>query len=220
MSTPSALPASQAARPGHAAAANEPSLQHTSFPAVGRHSSGSFVRQVSQSGQDVADVQWRPGASETLAYDVDSETVNHSQLFVLAIPSMTPRLILTARFFNGFIWSPSGASLAVASVSAPPEPKGLLQLVPASGGAATTVLSSSGNGFEPAAWWPDRRGVLYWFDEDFSASIAADGLRLDSIDLSTGKSTTLATALTYRNWLAWAPAGSAVAIVAGSDRTS
>jgi hypothetical protein len=82
------------------------------------------------------------------------------------------------------------------------------------------VLSSTGNGFEPASWWPNGGGILYWFDPDFSASIAADGLALDSLNLSTEKSTTLAATLTYKDWLAWAPSGSVVAIVAGSDRVT
>lgn len=75
------------------------------------------------------------------------------------------------------------------------------------------------NGYvELAGWWPDGRGLLFWSDPAGSASIAADGLDLDSLELSTLELRTLATTLVHPDWLAWAPDGRTVAVVAGGDR--
>ena len=127
---------------------------------------------------------------------------------------------------QSMVWSPKGRELALGV--APPEPPrtapgvhtGRLLIVPAAGGHATTVAQQVGSGITVAEWWPDAQGLLYWVDTGFSSSIAADGLPLDSVPLSGGTPTTLATTLVGDRWLAVDsnPGANRVAVVAGAGR--
>lgn len=60
---------------------------------------------------------------------------------------------------------------------------------------------------------------MFWSDPAGSASIAADGLSLESLEFAAGKATNLATTLTYANWLAWSPNGRTLAVVDGGNRS-
>jgi hypothetical protein len=99
-----------------------------------------------------------------------------------------------------------------------PHPQGRLELIPESGDTTQTLLRSSVNGYEPAAWSPDHQELLFWTDPEFSSSIAADGLALSSLNLTTRRSTPLGTTLTHRSWIAWSPLGHEVAVVVGTGR--
>jgi hypothetical protein len=104
-------------------------------------------------------------------------------------------------------------------VDQPGAGKGFLEIAPLDGTAGRTVYTLANNGYvELASWWPGGQGLLFWDDPDGSASIAADGLVLDSLELSNLKVSALATTLVYGNWVAWSPNGKTVAVVAGGDR--
>lgn len=116
-------------------------------------------------------------------------------------------------------WSPSGRDLIVSTVAhSAAGGVGRLVLLVIGSHRVRVVATSHAYAFDLAGWWPDGKGLLYWKDQDFSASIAADGLPLVSRELSSGRTLTLATMLRYPDWLAWAPSGGTVAIVAGADR--
>lgn len=68
-----------------------------------------------------------------------------------------------------------------------------------------------------AAFWPDGKGLLFWDDPLYSASLAADGLPLESV-APGGRPRTLATTLVQRSLLAFVPGGGAVALQEGGDR--
>src|ERR1700733_335601 len=96
---------------------------------------------------------------------------------------------------------------------------GDLETLPASGGPAAVVRSWAGGLLELAGWWPDGSGLLYWPDSQGSASLAADGLPLDSIQLGSGAPRTLvATMLVHGSWIAFAPGGHELAVVSGGNR--
>ena len=65
---------------------------------------------------------------------------------------------------------------------------------------------------------PTGRACCFGTTPPGSASIAADGLDLDSLELSDLKLRPLATTLVYQDWVAWSPDGRTVAVVAGGDR--
>jgi TolB protein len=101
----------------------------------------------------------------------------------------------------------------------PQAEKGFIKISPVDGQAGRTVYTLADYGYAVlAGWWPDGKGLLFWNDPAGSASIAADGLALDSLELSDMKLRSLATTLVYQDWVAWSPDGRTVAVVAGGDR--
>jgi len=189
---------------------------------------GAGAHQVSPAGDDVSEFAWVPGQqSEEIAFSVFN-TASYSSKIFLAAPA-SPKLHEFGAYSDliGFSVSPSGTALAVSSRQGPPPSgdkapawKGVLAIVPLAGGPPRTVYTLAEGGYVDLrpGWWPDGKGLLFWDDPAGSASIAADGLPLDSLDLATGRVSTLATTLTYSNWLSWSPTGGLLAVVAGGDR--
>ncbi|MDA8061717.1 MAG: hypothetical protein M0T80_04650, partial [Actinomycetota bacterium] len=129
---------------------------------------------------------------------------------------------LAGAHVTGIAWSPAGTTLAV-SADFYRDDRGEIALLAGAGGGApvhaVVVRSASNDGEDLVGWWPSGRGLLYWADPYFSASLAADGTPLVAYDLSTRRASTLATMLDYPDWLAWSPDGGSLAIVAGVGRT-
>ncbi|AET67794.1 periplasmic component of the Tol biopolymer transport system [Desulfosporosinus orientis DSM 765] len=69
-----------------------------------------------------------------------------------------------------------------------------------------------------AAWQPDGQGVLYWPDPAYSASLAADGLELQSLRWGESQPQVLPCGLAYRHWLSFFPDGRLL-MVAGGGRS-
>jgi Tol biopolymer transport system component len=164
---------------------------------------------------------------EMLAFSTTNANSFSSQIFVASAASTAVRTLGTYPNLIGFSVAPSGDELAVSYRAGKPPVgsevptwRGLLQLVPLSGHPARTVytLAEGGYAMLGPGWWPDGKGLLFWDDAAGSASIAADGLPLESLDLATGKASTLTATLTHPNWVAWSPSGLQVAVVAGGDR--
>jgi len=186
---------------------------------------GTGAHRVSPPGTDVVQFAWGPAGDEgeTLAFSVIYLPSYVRERLFLATGASPPRMFATYEDLIGFSWAPSGSALAVSYRRGPEkEPgagKGFLDISPLDGKASRTVYTLADNGYvELASWWPDGKGLLFWDDPAGSASIAADGLSLDSFDLSTLKVSPLAVTLVHANWVAWSPDGKTVAVVAGEDR--
>jgi TolB protein len=186
---------------------------------------GTDPHRVSALHAAVVQFAWSPagGKGETLAFSVVYPPSYASSGLFLVTGPMPPRRFATYSDLIGFSWAPSGAAIAVSYRKGPmdqPEAgQGFLELYPLDGKAGRIVYTLADNGYaDLAGWWPDGKGLLFWDDPAGSASIAADGLALDSFDLATLKVRPLALTLVHSNWLAWSPDGETVALVAGGDR--
>ncbi len=120
---------------------------------------------------------------------------------------------------TGPIWSPDGRTLAytVTLPSANPVARSDALYTRALLGAPERHLVAKGDGLIVASWWPEGHGLLYWVDPQHSASLAADGLDLDTIDLSSGRREPLAVTLVDRQLISWG-SSDLVAIGAGAGR--
>jgi dipeptidyl aminopeptidase/acylaminoacyl peptidase len=134
-----------------------------------------------------------------------------------------------ARVIRGAIgpaaWSPDGSELAFAAISGhlPGRFTGLLETMPAGGGAPVIRYRSAGNALDLAGWWPDGGGLLAWIDAQSSASLAADGLPLVSVPLASaptqpGKAVSLGLTLVYPAFVSVSRGAGVAAISAGADR--
>ena len=188
---------------------------------VARAGGGGHAHPLTPAGLSVEQFAWSPTADSVAFLATHGDSVT-SELSLAAPTSPSTRTLERGRGDYRFAWSPSGQQLAVGATtttgSGAPA-RGVVLVVPVDGGRSHVVTSSANNGFEVASWWPNGKGLIFWLDRDFSASIAADGLPLQSLDLATGRRTTLATTLTYANWLAWSPDGTTLAVVAGNNRS-
>jgi hypothetical protein len=65
-------------------------------------------------------------------------------------------------------------------------------------------------------WSPDSRWILFAIDPMASASLAADGLRLQAVSIGAGGVSTIATTLMYDDYRAWC--GGKLVLTVGGDR--
>ena len=202
-----------------------PALEAAASALWAARADGTGAHRVSAPGEDVAQWAWGPAGAggETLAFSsFSSPSATAGDIFLASGPTM-PRRFASYAGLIGFSWSPSGNALAVSyrkgPVDQPGTGEGFLEIRPLDGRAGRTVYRLADFGYvDLAGWWPDGKGLLFWDDPAGSASIAADGLVLDSLDLATLKPSPLATTLVHPNWVAWSPTGRTVAVVAGGDR--
>lgn len=191
-------------------------------------SNGTDAHRVSPAGAAVDEFSWAPSKSgEMLAFSVSYGSGGTDKIFLASAATTSMSAIGTYGNLIGFSVAPSGDDLAVSYRTGEPPAgaeaptwKGVLRIVPVAGGPGRVVYTLPAGGYVMLSpgWWPDGKGLLFWDDPAGSASIAADGLTLDSLDLTTGKVSPLATMLTYRNWISWSPGGSELALVAGPNR--
>ncbi len=121
---------------------------------------------------------------------------------------------------SGFAWSGTGGSLAYGSEHGDEDERtGLLSRVGLEGKGVTALASEKGSGLEPYAWTRDGKEILYWVDEDFSASAASDGLPLFRVSAGGGTPVKLGlSVLLKEDMLAFSPAGNALMAAAGEGR--
>jgi hypothetical protein len=191
---------------------------------------GSGVHPLAPKSWTVQQYAWSPAQDEVAAVVAPPATgasIPASRLETINPGSGAVRLLMSAPAIVGAAWSPDGKKLAVGNGETSGQPGsnsfhwiGQLETLPTTGGPATVVRSWSGGLLELAGWWPDGSGLLYWPDPQGSASLAADGLPLDSIGLvATSARRTLASSmLVHSSWIAFAPGGHEVAVVAGGNR--
>lgn len=181
---------------------------------------GSDAHRLSPASGTVGNFAWSPGAGEMLAFSFEGPSSLATTVMLGSPRSTRARALAKLPELVGFEWAPSGKSIAVSfRQGQPTRGEGFVDIYSLSGRARRVVAKFPHFGYALlAGWWGRGRGLLYWDDAAGSASIAADGLPLDSVDLSTGKVTALATTLTYQNWVAVSPDGREVAVVAGGLR--
>ncbi|HEX6509107.1 MAG TPA: hypothetical protein VF221_15875 [Chloroflexota bacterium] len=141
-------------------------------------------------------------------------------------PGAPARRVARREKVQSFLWSPSGRSIAFVGAPISPTPRLVRQYLYSVDLPSGTVRrhapipSSRNNAIMLAGWWPDGKELLYWLDPQFSASLAADGLPLFTLNPASGAVRSLAYTLHYSDWLAPAPSGGQIAIVRGLDRSS
>ena len=189
----------------------------------------STATEVTDAG--IGTYQWSPTA-ERLAYttlDPPGVAASAGNLWtdVPGAPPVPVPGLHAGATVGSLSWSPTGTTFAIDELlSSPSAGSGVLRtdmlvLLPAGGGRGTVIYEHQGSGIDVAGWWPNAKGVLFWVDAGFSASLAADGLPLDSLALGSTTPVTLASTLVGSQWLAPAPAttaGDDVAMVAGGGR--
>ena len=118
------------------------------------------------------------------------------------------------------VWSPDGKTLAY-SVTLPydsnhPEDRSdALYTIGIDGSQPVQRLVTPQSGIELAGWWPDGKGLLYWVDPVHSASLAADGMPLNSLQLGSTQPKTLAFGLDRPGWLSLAPRNNILMVKGG-----
>jgi WD40 repeat protein len=121
---------------------------------------------------------------------------------------------------SGFAWSAKGESLAYGSEHGDDDVRtGLLSRVGLDGKDVKALTSEKGSGLEPYAWTRDGKEILYWVDEDFSASAASDGLPLFRVAAGGGTPFKLGiSVLLKEDMLTFSPAGNSLVAAAGEGR--
>ena len=191
---------------------------------------GSGVRSLIPRSWTTQHYAWSPARDELAAVVTPPATgtsIPVSRLETIDPVSGAVRVLMSAPAMVGAAWSPNGKTLAVGKGATSGKPGsnsfhwiGQLETLPASGGPATAIRSWDAGLLELAGWWPDGSGLLYWPDPQGSASLAADGLPLDSIGLAatSARRTLAASMLVHGSWIAFAPGGHELAVVSGGDR--
>jgi Tol biopolymer transport system component len=190
---------------------------------------GSGIRPLTPKSWTTQQDAWAPARDELAAVVTPPATgtsIPASRLETIDPVSGAVRVLLSAPAVSGVAWSPDGKMLAAGVGETRGQPGsnsfhwvGDLETLSASGGPAAVVRTWAGGLLELAGWWPDGSGLLYWPDSQGSASLAADGLPLDSIQLgSSAPRTLVANMLVHGSWLAFAPGGRELAVVSGGNR--
>jgi Tol biopolymer transport system component len=201
--------------------ADEPSKVWLVTPA------GKVVRVASPTGLDTYDVSvaWSPTSDRlAIAYSLHRKNPKNDRdvLEVVDATNGASDGLVTAPYISGFAWSPNGRRLAVATnrfAGTPGAWRSRLVTFDAKTDAQHLVTTASRNVLEVAGWWPDGSGILTWLDYQGSASLAADGLPLLDISVSTGHRRQLARSmLQYPQWLATSQKTNQIAFVAGGAR--
>jgi DNA-binding CsgD family transcriptional regulator/dipeptidyl aminopeptidase/acylaminoacyl peptidase len=154
--------------------------------------------------------------------DVLALTTAAGRLLVWDPASGASRELARKTFFGSFAWSPDARQIAFAEMPVPgptdggqPSPGRLVVVDVGSGQATELARKEPGQGwFIIAGWAGDGTAVLFWDNAAASASIAAGGLPLKSIDVASRRVSALADAHIYRDFVG--SAGARVAVI-GED---
>jgi Tol biopolymer transport system component len=182
---------------------------------------GAGARRLTPASWDITSFAWSPRTGR-LAVAVSLPTTKLGGAG--AVVTVTPRgarTTLATGDVSGVAWSPSGGQIAarLGEFSTRHRWQGKLELLTPAGGPPRVVTASNGNVLDLAGWWPDGSGLLFWTDIGGSASVAADGLPLNTVSLAGGRPRPVAgTMLVHGSWLAFSPSGHAAAVVAGGYR--
>lgn len=136
-------------------------------------------------------------------------------------PSTQPLLDLESPV-GSLAWSPNGRSLAYVTrlpAASAVLPSDAVEVVSLDGGTPTRWFTADQAGIRLAGWWPDGKGLLLWVLPLHSASLAADGLPLLSLQGRATEPVTLPPTLLYRHWLSWDPSGQNLVMTRGTGRS-
>jgi len=182
---------------------------------------GAGARPLTPASWQVSGFSWAPDRDQlaVTAY-LPQAPQARSYLTAAVAPTGQPRILITGGYLTEPGWSPDGRRLAVGlGTFTGGQWHSALDVLSVTGGAPAVVTATTQNVLELAGWWPDGQGLLYWLDYQGSASIAADGLPLDSVALGGRPPRTLVPAmLVHGSWLAFSPHGTALAAVSGGNR--
>jgi WD40-like Beta Propeller Repeat len=182
---------------------------------------GTGAQRLTPRSWNITGFAWSPRANR-LAAAVSLPSAKPGGSGAVAMVTLHGGLrVLASGDVSGVAWSPDGSQIAagVSVFTGRPSWQSRLELLNPPGGPPQAVRVSKGNVLQLAGWWPDGSGLLFWTDPQGSDSIAADGLPLDTVSLASGQPRDLAgTMLVHSSWLAFAPGGHTVAVVAGGYR--
>jgi Tol biopolymer transport system component len=185
------------------------------------NAAGTSARRLTPASWQIGGFAWAPHRNElAVAAYLPRAPLARSYLAATVTLAGRSRILTASETLTGPAWSSDGTRLAVGTGTfSAGQWHSQLDVLRLTGGPPAVAVTTTGNVLELAGWWPDDQGLLYWLDYQGSASIAADGLPLDSVALG-GRSprTLVATMLGHGSWLAPAPAGHAFAAVSGGDR--
>lgn len=178
------------------------------------HANGSDPRAVRGLGQ-ASDPAWSPTA------DVLGVIAGRDGGVALVSPSGSWHGLAGTSSAAHFVWSPDGRDVAFAGYYA----HGALETASVAGGSPVLwqaehndpAYPESFNPTIPARWLPRGEGILYWVDQDDSASIAEDGLPLFLVTAPRGAPHLLGVTLVDSASIATSPTGK-LAITQGTLR--
>jgi dipeptidyl aminopeptidase/acylaminoacyl peptidase len=179
------------------------------------HADGSDRHRIASLPGAATAFQWAP-TSDTLAIDVPGAKPFEGGIYI-ASPASRPTKLVDG---GSPEWSPDGEAIAYVAEHETTDANGRgadLRLISRDGGRSRLVQSVEGGGIKLAGWWPNGKGLLYWFDADNSASLAADGMPLRTIAIG-GMAQRLATTLGMRDWVIPLSRKEQVLFVSGAGR--
>jgi dipeptidyl aminopeptidase/acylaminoacyl peptidase len=181
---------------------------------------GGGARRLTPPSWGVTSFAWSPRADELAAavYVARAPRARSSLAVTIGLAG-SRRVLAASSTITGAAWSPDGRMIAVGSASFSSQHYlGTVEVLRPGGGPPAVVTTSKGNVLDLAGWWPDGSGLLYWLDSQGSASLASDGLSLESAGLAGRPPRQLSRMLVHGSWLALSAGGRSLAAVSGGDR--
>jgi len=151
--------------------------------------------------------------------------VDHGALAVLRLePVIQQKRIIFRKpdlgNISDFVWNPDGTSLAVATTSDGRNRIARLWYLNANGSNSREIslVRPLYSHFKLAGWSADREHILLWVG-GVSASIAADGLPLVSVSVTSGDHQLVTEEmLAYKEYVAMSPVRNSVLVISGGNR--
>lgn len=176
-----------------------------------------------QSSTAVGLAAWAPSgdrlvvATAPTGFSAEGRPEGPAELWAIDVATGARRLLEKGTFVTSLA---VGNGKVVYSITLPGRTKagrtdGLYAAALIGGPPRRIAVAPPGDGIQVASVQTGR--VQYWLDPLHSASLAADGLPLDSVPLSGGRSVRIATTLTYTPWLAHGR-GDTVDLISGDLR--
>ncbi len=145
---------------------------------------------------------WRPGHDQVAAIaNQELETID------VRPPGSTTRVLSTTKNWTDLLWSSAGSTLYASERVGTVQSFGLLHAFSGAPHATSSsvLLHLKQSGIQFAGLVPQQHTLLYWPDQQFSASLMADGSVLTALNLKTHKQTTLHVSLAHKGYLSLVP---------------
>ena len=185
----------------------------TAMPELWLATSAGRSAHVVSAAPDPEALEWSPSGEKLLV--TTAGATGPAQVLVVE-PSGSTTQLGSGLVASG-AWSPDGTEAGISLTNHGATGfTSVIESVPATGGLPTVWQTNTQDVLEVAEWWSGW-GIVYWDDPDGSASIAADGLKLDALSAPTKTPHPLADTLVRSDWLSAGPS-EGVALVQGGDR--